>query len=137
MKKSLLIIGLAVCSAVAAQAAAQADYPAKTVRVISPFPPGGSVDTVGRLVAARLTEAFGQQFVVDNRPGASGNIGMELAANAAADGYTLVVNTIPLVTNQFLYSKVPYDALRDFAPITLLTSTASVMLVHPALPARA
>ena len=117
--------------------AAQTDnYPAKTVRVISPFPPGGSVDTVGRLISARLAESYGQQFVVDNRPGASGNIGMELAANAPADGYTLVVNTLPLVTNQFLYARVPYDALRDFAPVSLLTATPAVLLVHPALPVK-
>lgn len=120
-----------------ATALAQSDnYPAKTVRVIAPFPPGGSVDTVGRLIAARLSESYGQQFVVDNRPGASGNIGMELAANAPADGYTLVVNTIPLVTNQFMFNKVAYDPQRDFVPVSLLTGTASVMLVHPALPAK-
>lgn len=132
MQKQLLAITLALTAGIAG---AQ-DYPAKAVRIVAPFPPGGSVDTVGRLIAARLSESYAQQFVVDNRPGASGNIGMELAANAPADGYTLVVNTIPLVTNQFLYSKVPYDALRDFAPISLLTGTASVMLAHPALPAK-
>ena len=122
--------------AVFSSAALAQDYPTKAVRIVAPFPPGGSVDTVGRLIAARLSESYGQQFVVDNRPGASGNIGMEIAANAPADGYTLVVNTIPLVTNQFLYNKVPYEALRDFAPISLLTGTASAMLVHPALPAK-
>ena len=122
--------------AVFSSAALAQDYPTKTVRIVAPFPPGGSVDTVGRLIAARLSESYGQQFVVDNRPGASGNIGMEIAANAPADGYTLVINTIPLVTNQFLYNKVPYEALRDFAPISLLTGTASAMLVHPALPAK-
>jgi tripartite-type tricarboxylate transporter receptor subunit TctC len=135
---------LSIAAAVAAtatlqplHAAAQSgEYPVKTVRIVAPFPPGGSVDTVGRLIAARLAESYGQQFVVDNRPGASGNIGMEIAVNAPADGYTLVINTIPLVTNQFLYRKVPYDALRDFAPVSLLTGTASVMLVHPALPVK-
>lgn len=112
------------------------NYPVKTVRIVAPFPPGGSVDTVGRLIAARLTESYGQQFVIDNRAGASGNIGMEIAANAPGDGYTLVVNTLPLITNQFLYKKVPYDALRDFVPVSLLTGTASVLLVHPTLPAK-
>jgi tripartite-type tricarboxylate transporter receptor subunit TctC len=112
------------------------NYPAKSVRIIAPFPPGGSVDTVGRLVAARLSESYGQTFVIDNRSGASGNIGMELAANAPGDGYTLVVNTIPLVTNQFLYSKVQYDPIRDFVPISLLTGTATACIVHPSLPAR-
>src|SRR5262245_14632982 len=74
------------------------NYPAKPVRIISPFPPGGSVDLVGRLVAARLSESLGQQVIVDNRTGASGTIGTELAARAAPDGYTLLVNTLPLVT---------------------------------------
>ena len=123
--------------AVPAWCTAQTDnYPAKTVRIIAPFPPGGSVDTVGRMIAARLTESYGQTFVIDNRSGASGNIGMELAANAAGDGYTLVVNTIPLVTNQFLYGKVPYDVIRDFAPVSLLTGTATACIVHPSLPVR-
>ncbi len=117
--------------------AAQADnYPTKSVRVIAPFPPGGSVDTVGRLVAARLSESYGQTFVIDNRSGASGSIGMEIAANSPGDGYTLVVNTVPLVTNQFLYKKVPYDVLRDFVPVSLLTSTATALIVHPSLPAK-
>lgn len=112
------------------------NYPAKSVRIIAPFPPGGSVDTVARLIAARLTESYGQTFVVDNRSGASGNIGTEIAAHAPGDGYTLLVNTIPLVTNQFLYSRVPYDVLRDFAPISLLTGTAAALGVHPSIPAK-
>jgi len=113
--------------------AQSADYPLKTVRIIAPFPPGGSVDAVARLLAVRLAESYGQQFVVDNRPGASGTIGMELAANAPADGYTLVVNTIPMVTNPFMFSKVRHDPLRDFAPVSLLTGTASVLVAHPAV----
>ena len=136
IKNQVVTIFLHAVLAVFSSAALAQDYPTKAVRIVAPFPPGGSVDTVGRLIAARLSESFGQQFVVDNRPGASGNIGMEIAANAPADGYTLVINTIPLVTNQFLYNKVPYEALRDFAPISLLTGTASAMLVHPALPAK-
>ncbi len=137
MQKQILAFMVVTAAAVPLLSSAQSEnYPAKTVRVISPFPPGGSVDTVGRLVAARLADSYGQQFVVDNRAGASGNIGMELAANAPADGYTLVINTLPLVTNQFLYNRVPYDALRDFAPVSLLTGTPAVLLVHPALPAK-
>jgi tripartite-type tricarboxylate transporter receptor subunit TctC len=127
---SLMLPG--ICSA----QSASDNYPAKAVRIIAPFPPGGSVDTVGRLVAARLSESYGQTFVIDNRSGASGNIGMEIAANAPGDGYTLVVNTIPLVTNQFLYSKVQYDPIRDFVPISLLTGTATACIVHPSLPAK-
>jgi len=106
------------------------------VRLISPFPPGGSVDVVGRLIAAKLTENIGQQVIVDNRSGASGNIGMELAARSAPDGHTLVINTLPLVTNQFLMSRVPYDPVRDFAPISHVTSSPSLVTVHPSLPVR-
>ena len=111
-------------------------YPSKPIRIISPFPPGGSVDTVTRLVANDLSKPLGQQIVVDNRSGASGNIGMELAKNAAPDGYTLVLNTMPLVTNQFLYSKVPYDPIADFAPISLISSSPSLLTTHPSLPVR-
>jgi len=112
------------------------NYPAKTVRLIAPFPPGGSVDVVGRILAAKLTDNIGQQVIVDNRSGASGNIGMELAARAAPDGYTLVINTLPLVTNQFMLSRMPYDVVRDFAPISHVTSSPSLVTVHPSLPVR-
>jgi hypothetical protein len=87
-----------------------ATYPSKPIRIIAPFPPGGSVDSVARLVANELAKPLGQQIVVDNRSGASGNIGMEVVKNAAPDGYTLVLNTLPFVTNQFLYSR---DAQRQ------------------------
>ena len=139
MKNQMLMLPLlAAASAVPLPGQAQPsdNYPVKPVRIIAPFPPGGSVDTVGRLIAARLTEAYGQNFVIDNRPGASGSIGMEIAANAPGDGYTLVVNTIPLVTNQFLFSRVPYDTLRDFVPVSLLTTTPAIMIAHPSLPAK-
>lgn len=112
------------------------NYPVRPVRIIAPFPPGGSVDTVARLVGARLAESFGQTFIIDNRSGASGNIGMEIAAKAAGDGYTLVVNTIPMVTNQFLYGKSTYTLERDFEPISLLTTTMSALVVHPSLPVK-
>ena len=142
MKKQILTSALRVAAISATLllptlAIAQTDnYPAKTVRIIAPFPPGGSVDTVGRLIAARLGESYGQNFVIDNRSGASGNIGMELAANAPGDGYTLVVNTVPLVTNQFLYSKSSYDPIRDFAPVSLLTATSGVCIAHPSVPVK-
>ncbi|CAN0408414.1 unnamed protein product, partial [Phaeothamnion confervicola] len=138
MKK---IIMSAICCTLAVTAApfasAQSDnYPTKPVRMISPFPPGGSVDNVARLVGAKLGESLGQQVVIDNRSGASGNIGMELAARAAPDGYTLVINTLPLVTNGFLYSRVPYDVINDFVPISLLSASPSMLAVHPSVPAR-
>jgi tripartite-type tricarboxylate transporter receptor subunit TctC len=111
-----------------------AEYPSKPVRIIAPFPPGGSVDLVARLIGAELGSSLGQQVIVDNRTGASGMIGTELAKNAPADGYTLLVNTLPFVTNQFAYSKVPYDPITDFAAVSLLASVASVLVAHPALP---
>ena len=135
--KTILILTSCLAGAAPGAGFAQSgDYPAKTVRIVAPFPPGGSVDTVSRLIAARLTESYGQTFVVDNRGGASGNIGSELVAKSPGDGYTLLVNTMPLVVNQFLYSQVPYDALRDFAPVSLLTGTPAVLAVHPSLPVK-
>ncbi|HYC44461.1 MAG TPA: tripartite tricarboxylate transporter substrate binding protein [Burkholderiales bacterium] len=138
MSKKVLApaVVLALALAAASHAYAQAPYPAKAIRIISPFPPGGSVDTVARIVAFELTKPLGQQIVVDNRSGASGNIGMELAKNAPPDGYTLVLNTMPLVTNQFLYSKAPYDPIADFAPISLISASPNVLTVHPSLPVK-
>jgi tripartite-type tricarboxylate transporter receptor subunit TctC len=104
--------------------------------MVSPFPPGGSVDLVARLVAAKVTENLGQQMVVENRSGASGNIGTEIVARSAPDGYTLLINTIPFVANAFLYSKLPYDPLKDFAAVMLVSSSQTLLAVHPSLPAR-
>ena len=130
MKRAL---ACALLAFTVAQACA-AEYPTKAVRIISPFPPGGSVDLVARLLGAELTKPLGQQVVIDNRSGASGMIGTEVAKNAPPDGYTLLVNTLPFVTNQFAYSKVPYDPIKDFAPVSLLASVASVLVAHPSLP---
>jgi tripartite-type tricarboxylate transporter receptor subunit TctC len=127
------VLALSVLAFTAVSAVA-AEYPAKAIRIISPFPPGGSVDLIARLVGAEIAKPLGQQVVVDNRSGASGMIGTELAKNAAPDGYTLLVNTLPFVTNQFAYDKVPYDPINDFAPVSLLASVASVLVCHPALP---
>jgi tripartite-type tricarboxylate transporter receptor subunit TctC len=118
----------------AAGASFAADFPAKPVRLITPFPPGGSVDLVARLLGADLSKAWGQQVIIDNRAGASGNIGTELAKNAPPDGYALVVNTLPFVTNQFVYSRMPYDPLTDFAPISIVSSVDAMLVVHPSLP---
>jgi tripartite-type tricarboxylate transporter receptor subunit TctC len=127
----VIFILLALCAAlpVAAQ-----NYPARTVRIVSPFPPGGSVDLVGRILADKLTQNLGRQFIVDNRSGASGIIGTELVAKAAPDGYTLLINTLPLVTNQFLMARVAYDPIRDFEAISMVTSSPSLVTVHPSLP---
>src|SRR5882724_1265507 len=109
--------GLALAAGLAAPPAFAQSYPSKPIRLISPFPPGGSVDVVGRLLAAKLSESLGQQMVVDNRSGASGVIGTEAVLNAPPDGYTLLVNTIPFVSNQFMMPRVSYDPLRDFVSI--------------------
>jgi tripartite-type tricarboxylate transporter receptor subunit TctC len=111
-------------------------YPVKPVRVIVPFPPGGSVDLIARMLAPGLSENIGQQVVLDNRTGASGNIGAELAARAAPDGYTVMVHTIPFIANTFLYKRMPYDPLVDFVGISLLSSSPSLLAVHPSVPAR-
>ncbi|TMG79391.1 MAG: tripartite tricarboxylate transporter substrate binding protein [Betaproteobacteria bacterium] len=138
MKKIIFIAVFFAAAIPAAQfAAAQTEaYPAKPVRLIVAFPPGGSVDVVARLVAPRLSESLGQPVLIDNRSGASGNIGTELAARARPDGYTLLIHTIPFVANVHLYSPMPYDALNDFVPIALLSSSPSVLVVHPTVPAR-
>ena len=130
MKRAMAFMVLAFIAAYAFAA----DYPTKPIRIVSPFPPGGSVDLVARLVGADLSKALGQQVVIDNRSGASGMIGTEVAAKSAPDGYTLLVNTLPFVTNQFVYGKAPYDPISDFAPVSLLASVASVLVSHPALP---
>ena len=128
--------GLAALLLVAAAPVWAQSYPTKPVRIIVPFPPGGSVDVIGRMVAPKLSESLGQQVVIDNRSGASGNIGSELAARAAPDGYTLLANTLPFVTNSFLYSRMPYDAVKDFTPLSVLVASPAVLAVHPSVPAR-
>jgi tripartite-type tricarboxylate transporter receptor subunit TctC len=111
-------------------------FPDRPLRMIVPFPPGGSVDVVARIAGQKMTEIAGQSIVVDNRGGASGNIGSELVARAPADGYTIMMTTIPLVVNPSLFSKVPYDVVRDFAPISLIAAAPFVLAVHPSLPAK-
>src|SRR5205085_6454452 len=131
-----MAVGLAVAVAIVALPALAQSYPSKAIRLVSPFPPGGSVDVVGRLLAAKLSESLGQQMVVDNRSGASGVIGTEIVMNSPPDGYTLLINTIPFVTNQFLMPRAPYDPLRDFVSISLVASSPSFITVHPSLPVR-
>ncbi len=108
----------------------------KAVRFVCPYPPGGSVDVVGRLIGAGLVELLGQQFIVDNRSRASGSIGIEHVARSPADGYTLRVQSIPFVSNQFLLARTGYDSIKDFAPISQVTAAPSLVTVHPSLPVR-
>ena len=126
---------MCVLLAVAATASAQ-PFPTKPIRIIAPFPPGDSVDFTARVVAPKLAESLGQQVVIDNRSGASGNIGSELAARAAPDGYTLLANTLPYVTNGFLYSRMAYDVTRDFVPLSVLASSPAMLVVHPSVPVK-
>ena len=119
----------------AAPAIAQ-DYPARTVRVIVPWPPGGSNDIVGRVVAQKLSESARQQFVVDNRGGASGSIGADLVAKSEPDGYTIMVHSATHIANPHLIKNLPYDTLNDFVGVTTLARMVGVLVVHPALPAK-
>ena len=106
-------------------------YPSQPVRLIAPFPPGGSVDIMARLIADPLAQQLNGKIVIENRSGASGNIGMELAARARPDGYTLVLNTIPLATNQALFDKLTWDPVKDFAPIGMVATAPHVLVVPP------
>ena len=121
-----------------APTAAQAQaYPVKPVRFIAPFPPGGTSDIIARVVAQKLTDILGRQVLVDNRGGASGTIGYDIAARAPADGYTLLLCSMAgFVTNQFLYKRLPYDPVKDFAPISQLATAGQVLAVHPSVAAR-
>jgi tripartite-type tricarboxylate transporter receptor subunit TctC len=111
-------------------------YPARPIRWVAPFPPGGTTDIVARIVAEKLTEALGQQVTLDNRPGAGGNIAAEIVAKAPADGYTVLTGFPGLAINPSLYAKLSYDPLKDLAPVILISSAPLLMVVHPALPAR-
>jgi len=117
-------------------AAAAAQYPAKPVRFIVPSAVGGGTDIIARAISVKLGESLGQQFVVDNRPGAGQMIGIELAAKAPADGYTLLMAASTLAINPIMYKKVPYDPIRDFAPITQAATLPNVLVVHPSLPVK-
>ena len=134
LRTIVLLGGLA---SIAVHDAAAQEYPAKSVRLVIPFAPGGSNDILGRLIAARLGETLGQQVVPDNRPGAGGSIGAELAAKAAPDGYTLVIGHIgTLAVNPTLYRKLGYNPVTDFQPISLIAKVPNIMVVHPSLPVK-
>ena len=115
---------------------AQTAYPIKPVRVVVPFPPGGTNDIVGRLVMRELSEIMGQQYVIDNRPGASGVIGAEIVARSPADGYTLMVHSNSHLSNALAYPKLPYDTFKDFEPVALMAAQPGVLVVHPSMPVK-
>src|SRR3954463_964627 len=136
MRRGILafLIGLAVLTS---SLPARADYPNRPVTLIVAFTPGGPSDVLARILGKKLEQLLGQPFVIENRPGAGGNIAADLAARAAPDGYTLLMgNNSILATNASLYRKLGYDAEKDFAPISLIGSQANILVVNPALPAR-
>lgn len=125
-----------VAVAMFASLAAAQTYPTKPVRVVIPWPTGGANDVVGRIVFQKLSEQLGQQFVIDNRGGASGTIGADHVAKSPADGYTIMVHSAAHVTNPHLFKKLPYDTLRDFTGITPLAVQLGMLVVHPSLPVK-
>ncbi len=138
MERRRALQGLAALAGLSAfGAAGQAPYPSKPIHLIVPFTPGGSSDILGRAIAKALNEAWHQPVIVENKPGAGGAIGGEAAAKAAPDGYTLFMGHIgTLAVNPTLYPKLPYDPLRDFAPVALVAMVPNVLVVNPAVPAR-
>ena len=130
-------IVLLACLVLCVSAAHAQSYPAKPVRILSPYPPGGLGDTIPRAIAIGLTELLGQQVIVDNRPGASQIIGMQLAAKSPPDGYTLVFGSVTsLAINPSAQRNLPYDPVTDFAPVALCVTTPLYLVVHPSVPAR-
>ena len=137
MTTGKIIATAMVLSAAAAPAfAADAPYPSKSVRMIVPFAPGGPTDVIARFVAAKLSENFGQQVVIDNRAGAGGNIGMGMGASASPDGYTIVVVSSSFVVNPGLYAKIPYDPYKSFIPVTNMAASPNVYTAHPSVGAK-
>jgi tripartite-type tricarboxylate transporter receptor subunit TctC len=138
MKRFLHVTAAAMAAFLFTPLAAQAQaYPAKTVRVVIPWPAGGSNDVVGRMVMQKLSESMGQQFVIDNRAGASGAIGSDVVAKAAPDGYTIMVHSTTHLGNAHLYGKkLAYDTLKDFTGVAMLSAQPGVLTVHPSLPVK-
>src|SRR3954469_17274493 len=130
-------VAAALCVAISMHAAVAQNYPTKPIRVIVPYPPGGTSDILTRLIGAKLTEAWGQQVIADNRTGAGGNIAAELTARSAPDGYTLMLTDIGnLVTSSLLYAKLPFDVLRDFAPVITVSYSPHLLSTHPSVPVK-
>jgi tripartite-type tricarboxylate transporter receptor subunit TctC len=133
--RTLVVLLLAAALPAAPGMAGAQAYPSRPVKLVVPFPPGGSLDITGRLIAQRLTDMWGQAVVVENKPGAGGNIGADFVAKATPDGYTILLGALSThAVNPNLYAKMPYDAVRDFAPITLIATTPNVLVVNAATP---
>ena len=135
MTKVLCSLVLLFALVISANSIAQS-YPTRTVRVLVPYAPGGGSDILGRMLSPKVSEELGQQFVIDNRPGGNATIGTQMMARAAPDGYTLGVVDNAFTTNPSLFRNLPYDALKDFAPVTVMASSPFILLVHPSLPVK-
>jgi tripartite-type tricarboxylate transporter receptor subunit TctC len=134
--RRLINVAAAACLALAASLAHAQAYPAKPIRIVVPFPPGGATDILARAAGQKLTETLGQPVIIDNRPGAGGNIGSELVAKSPNDGYTLLMGTVGThAINASLYAKMPYDHVKDFVPVVLVAGVPNVLVVHPSVPA--
>jgi tripartite-type tricarboxylate transporter receptor subunit TctC len=136
VKASSLAYGVAFYALAGVAVAHAQDYPARPIRIVLPFSPGGGTDLLARLLSKRFYEAFGQTAAVDNRPGAGGNLGAEIVAKSAPDGYTLMMSTASVAVNVSLYAKLPFDARRDFIPITQVASSPLAVTVHASVPAK-
>ena len=126
---------IAACALPCGLALAQS-YPSKSIRMIMPFPPGGPTDIVGRLVAAKVSEQIGQSVIADSRPGASGNVGLEIASKSPPDGYTIVLSSPVIALSPLLYPKLNYDPWKDLTPIALVGAVRNVFVIHPSVPAK-
>ena len=136
IRGTMLLLGGVVCALMAGLAAGQA-YPTKPIRMIAPYPPAGTSDIVARIVGQKLMEAWSERVVVDNRPGASGSLGTEIAAKSNADGYTMLIGSVaPIVLNPLFYPKIAYQSLRDFTPVSLIGAAPQLVVVNPSLPVK-
>ena len=134
--KKIVMAGVMIGAAALVVDAQSQPYPARPIRIIVAFAPGGPTDVIARIMAQKLTESLGQQVVVDNRPGAGGNIGIGMVANATPDGHTLLIVSSALVLNPGLYAKIPYDAEKSFSPVSNMAASPNVFIAHPSVPAK-
>lgn len=136
--KTLIRTALLVAALLApTQVMAQTDYPTRPIRIIVAFTPGGTTDIIARILGRKMTEAWGQPVIIENRPGAGGNLGSEIVAKSPPDGYTLLIGSVgPLAINATLYPKMPYDNLKDFAPVSLVAAVSNMLVVHPSVPVK-
>jgi tripartite-type tricarboxylate transporter receptor subunit TctC len=130
------VVAFAVFTLASGTVMAQEVYPVKHIRIVVPYPGGGGVDTIVRIISSKLSENLRQPIIIDNRPGASGNIGTELAAKAAPDGYTLLAAFSSFASNATVYTRLPFDAVKDFAPITLLSVSPGLLVTHVSMPVK-